>query len=185
LVLWVSFAWGLPADAQPAEGEADVPTGLSGLGLGFGGHFGGHFGGDIRQGRVGGQFDFALPPYFSLGPEIMLGFGGNITLVAVGAETRIYFFSNYDFGIQPYALAGVGYSRTFEDYRLASHGDNYVYIHFGGGMDFEMPRAQMAPYFGIGGLNMNRVEWKSFLEPGIRNSELLFSIEGGVRFDLW
>lgn len=142
-----------------------LPSGLSGITVGFGGHFG-----DVDQGRVGGGFDFALPPYVSLGPEIMLGFGDDVTLLLVGAETRIYFIPNYNFIIQPHAFAGGGYLHGFVD----NGDDNGGYVHFGGGMDFEIPRAPMAPYFDLGGL---------ILIAGDTAAE--FSIEGGVRFNVW
>jgi hypothetical protein len=145
---------------------AALPTGLSGLTVGFGGHFG-----DVDQGRIGTGFDFSLPPYVSLGPELMLGFGDNATLLLLGAETRVYFIPNYRYIIQPHMFAGGGYGHAFWE----GDDENGGYLHFGGGMDFEIPAAPMAPYFDMGGLIL------------IGGDDTLgeFSIEGGLRFNLW
>jgi hypothetical protein len=146
-----------------------LPTGLSSLGFGYGRTFTGDIS-QLRQVRLGGQLDFALPPYVSLGPEITFGFGDAVSSLSVGAETRIYFIPKYDLVVQPHALVGGGYGIVF-DFESAYMG----YIHFGGGMDFEIPHALMAPYFDMGGLIWVGPGW----------SENLFSIEGGVRFDVW
>ncbi len=162
------FVIAVAAVALAAAAATALPTGLSSLAVGFGGQ--GHAG--VSQGRVGGQFDFALPPYVSLGPEIMFGFGNGFMSLAVGAETRVYFAANYDLVVQPQVSFGGGYGGLFDADDYFSIG----YIHFGGGMDFEIPQAPMAPYFDMGGLI-----W--FDEGG--SPWTFFSIEGGVRFDLW
>jgi hypothetical protein len=158
-----------------------LPTGLSSLGFGYGRAYAGDIS-QLRQVRLGGQLDFALPPYVSLGPKITFGFGDPFSSLTVGAETRIYFIPKYDLVVQPHALVGGGYGIVFdlEVQPHASVGGGYEsafkgYIHFGGGMDFEIPQALMAPYFDMGGL--------IWIGPGW--SETLFSIEGGVRFDVW
>lgn len=161
MVLIIVVAATLAASAATAE-----PTGLSGLGLGMGGQFTG----GVSQGRLGGQFDFELSPYVSLGPEIMFSYGDGFPSMTVGAETRIYFIPKYDLNIQPHALAGGGYGGLFANGGHISFG----YIHAGGGMDFDVPETPMAPYFDAGGLfwiGAGAAAW--------------FSVEGGIRLDVW
>ena len=141
-----------------------LPSGLSGLGFGGGGIFG-----NGSAGFIQGEFDFALPPYLSLGPEVGAAFGGG-TALFVGAEGRVYFIPNYNFIIQPHALFGGGYSRTF-----GAAGFNAGYIRFGGGMDFEIPRAPIAPYFDMGAL----------IGIGGDGTAGAFQLEGGLRFNIW
>jgi hypothetical protein len=142
-----------------------LPHGLSGLTVGFGGHFG-----DYDQGRIGAGFDFGLPPYVSLGPEFMLGFGSDVTLILAGAECRIYFIPNYNIIIQPHAFVGGGYGHAFADPEDEDGG----YVHFGGGMDFDVPKGPITPYFDMGALI-------AIGEETLVN----FSIEGGIRFNVW
>ena len=142
-----------------------LPTGLSGLGVGAGGLFG-----DGSAGFVQAEFDFAVPPYVSLGPEIGAAFGGGATVLMLGMEGRVYFIPNYNIIIQPHAVFGGGVGIDFE-------GDTDVggYLQFGGGMDFDIPNAPMAPYFGMGAL----------IGFGGGGLGAAFKLEGGVRFDVW
>ena len=151
-----------------------LPSGLSGLGVGFGGYFG-----DLDQAYIGGEFDFALPPYVCIGPEIMLGFGDDVTTLLLGAETRIYFIPNYNFIIQPHAAFGGGFAHLFigdrwHGWPTTGEDQNGGYIHFGGGMDFEIPRAPVTPYFDMGGLLLIR-----------DNTSGEFDLEGGIRVNVW
>jgi hypothetical protein len=148
-----------------ASVAAALPTGLSGLGVGGGGLFG-----DGSAGFVQAEFDFAIPPYASLGPEVGGLFGGRTTALFLGGEGRVYFIPNYNIIIQPHAVFGGGVAIDFE-------GDTDVagYIQFGGGMDFDVPAAPMAPYFDMGAL----------IGFGGGGSDAAFKLEGGVRFNLW
>ncbi len=140
-----------------------LPTGLSCLGVGGGGLFG-----DGSAGFIQGEFDFAIPPYVSLGPEVGVAFGGG-TVLMMGAEGRVYFIPNYNIVIQPHAFFGGGVGIDFE-----GETDVGGYIQFGGGMDFEIPNNPMAPYFDMGALI-------GFGD----GSDTAFKLEGGIRFDIW
>lgn len=158
LVLWVSFASGLPAEA-PA-------TGSSGLRLGGGGIFGLDSG--RNYGFVQGEYDFTLSPWVSLGPEAGAAFDDHSVAPIVGVEGRVYLIPNYNFIIQPHALFGGGYTRYV--------GDNALYLRFGGGTDFEIP---IRPYFDIG--------VSIYISPtsdGGLGAAAALQLEGGVRFDL-
>ncbi len=144
---------------------AASPTGLSGLGLG-GGIFGVDSGG--IYGFIQGEFDFALSPYVSLGPEAGAAFDDHSVAPIVGVEGRVYFIPNYNFIIQPHALFGGGYTRYV--------GDNALYLRFGGGTDFEIP---IAPYFDIGAL----IYICPTSDGGLGGTAAL-QLEGGLRLDI-
>lgn len=147
-----------------ATASLALPRGLSGLDVGFGGLFGGG-----TQGFVQGEFDFSAPPYMSFGPEVFFIFGG-AEAVAFGGEGRVYFIPTYNFIAQPFASFGGGVGIDFE-------GDTDVggFLHFGGGMDIDVPNAPFAPYFDMGAA-------VSFTGDG---SATAFKLEGGLRFDIW
>jgi len=148
-----------------ATAALGLPKGLSGLGVNFGGMFG-----DVDDGIVGCEFDFGLPPYVAIGPEFNLGFG-DATVILAGAETRIYFMPQYKFIIQPNALIGGGFGHAIiEDAEDSSGG----YIHFGGGMDFDLPQGPITPFFDVGGII------------AIGSDTLaMFALEGGIRVAVW
>jgi hypothetical protein len=138
-----------------------LPTGLSCLGVGAGALFS-----DDSVGFVQGEFDFAIPPYVSLGPEVGVAFGLG-TMLIVGVEGRIYFIPNYNILIQPHAVFGGGVWVDFDN-------DVGGYTQFGGGMDFDIPNNPMAPYFDMGALIVFADGYDAALK-----------LEGGIRFDLW
>jgi hypothetical protein len=150
-----------------AAAAATAGPHLSGLGVGFGGHIG-----DVDQGRIGVQYDFALPPYVSLGPELMLGFGDSATTILLGGESRIYLIPRGNYPVQPHALVGAGFGHISIDTRYYDASDSGLYLHFGGGTDFDL-KSPITPYFNMGGLVL------------IADDSLgMFSIEGGLRIYL-
>jgi hypothetical protein len=118
---------------------------------------------------LGAEYDVAVPSYLAVGPEFTAGFGGG-TVVALGAGSRVYFIPNYSYVLQPYFTAGGGYGHVFvedEDW-------NGGYVRFGGGTDFDIPNAPVAPFFDMG----------AFMLIAGDGTGTAFLIEGGVRFDL-
>ena len=156
IITTASAAWGLP-------------HGIAGPAVGFGGLLG-------DMGFIGGELNFAQPPYISWGPEAMLAFGGGVAVFG-GAEGRVYIIPNYNYLAQPYFAFGGGFGAKFDDdggrNEEEADGDTHIggYIHFGVGNDFDIPDTPIVPYIDLGGL--------VFISD---DTDALFKIEIGVRF---
>jgi len=144
---------------------------MAGPSVGFGGLLG-------NQAFVGGEIDFASPPYISWGPEAMLAFGGGVGIFG-GVAGRVYIIPNYNYLVQPYFVFGGGLAVGFDDGDEPEpdpgEEDTDVhpggYIHFGAGTDFDIPKTAIAPYIDLGGL--------VFISD---YTDADFKIEIGVRF---
>jgi hypothetical protein len=161
LVTTAAAAWG-------------IPHGIAGPAVGFGGLLG-------DMGFIGGELNFARPPYISWGPEAMLAFGGGVAVFG-GAEGRVYIIPNYNYLAQPYFAFGGGFGAKFDDDggdpkkpEQADDNDTHIggYIHFGVGNDFDIPNTPIVPYIDLGGL--------VFISD---KTDALFKIEIGVRFGM-
>jgi len=136
------------------------PHGIAGPSVGFGGILG-------DQGFVGGEYDFAAPPYFSWGPEAMVVFGGGVSVLG-GVAARFYIVPDHDYLVQPYLPFGGGGFVGFPSGDGDTSGGGY--LHFGGGIDFDI-EAPVVPYVDMGGI--------VFFSDGTGAD---FKIELGVRF---
>jgi hypothetical protein len=160
LALAASAAWG-------------IPNGISGPAVGFGGVLG-------DMAFVGGEYDFAYPPYITWGPEAMLAFGGGVGIMG-GVAGRVYIIPNYNYLAQPYFAGGAGFGVLFDDDGEAQpppgeeDKDTHPggYIHFGAGNDFDIPNTAIVPYIDLGGL--------VFISD---NTDAYFKIEIGIRFGM-
>lgn len=143
------------------------PRGISGPAVGFGGMLG-------DAGFLGAELDYALPPYFTWGPEVMIAFGGGVGLFG-GAASRVYIIPNYNYLAQPYFAFGGGLAGLFGDDggRAGEEDDNHIggYLHFGAGNDFDIPNTKIVPYIDLGGL--------VFIGD---YTDTVFKLEIGVRF---
>jgi hypothetical protein len=166
----------IAATLAAAAGASAVPHGLAGPSVGFGGLLG-------DMGFVGGEYDYAKPPYFGYGPEAMLAFGGGGVGILAGGEARIYIIPNYNYLAQPYFQFGGGFGAIFtgdgdgglgQPQPADGGGDTHVggYIHFGVGNDFDIPDTIMVPYIDLGGL--------VFISD---KTDAVFKIEIGMRFN--
>jgi hypothetical protein len=144
---------------------------MAGPSVGFGGLLG-------DQAFVGGEIDFASPPYISWGPEAMLAFGGGVGIFG-GVAGRVYIIPNYNYLAQPYFVFGGGLAVGFDDGDEPApppgEEDTDVhpggYVHFGAGTDFDIPKTAIVPYIDLGGLVFISSE-----------TDADFKIEIGVRF---
>jgi len=149
-----------------------LPRGLSGATVGFGGLLG-------DMGFVGGELDYAKPPYIGWGPEVMLAFGGGVAVFA-GAEGRVYIIPNYNYLAQPYFEFGGGFAAAFASgdggQGKATGNDTHIggYLHFGAGNDFDIPDTKIVPFIDLGGQVMISDV-----------TSTVFKLEVGVRFDTW
>lgn len=155
------------AVAVAASVVTALPRGLSNVGVGFGGLFG-----DGSAGFIQAEYDFALPPYVSLGPELGLLFGDG-TALNMGAEARVYFIPHYNIMPQPYAVFGGGLLIAF-DRGPNDDTDVLGYLQFGAGLDLDLAEGPIVPYFSMGGL-------VAFGD----DSDAAFKLEGGLRFDIF
>lgn len=151
-----------------------VPHGIAGPSVGFGGLLG-------DMGFIGGELNFASPPYISWGPEAMLAFGGGVAVFG-GVEGRVYIIPNYNYLAQPYFAFGGGFGAKFDDDggdqnqpEPADDNDTHIggYIHFGVGNDFDIPNTPIVPFIDLGGF--------VFISD---KTDALFKIEIGVRFGM-
>jgi len=150
-----------------------LPSGQSGLNFGGGAIVGGD-----TYGFIQGEFDFGLPPYVTLGPEIGVGFGDG-TLLTPGLECRIYLIPTREIIPQPY----IAFSGGFAAFWFESHfwgfpiSDFFYggYMNFDGGLDVDVPKTLISPYVEAGGM--------VFIAGG--GADGAFRIEGGLRFDVW
>jgi len=148
-----------------------LPRGLAGPSVGFGGILG-------DQGFVGGELDFAAPPYVSWGPEAMVAFGGGVGILG-GVAGRFYLIPNYNYLVQPYLPFGGGgfvyFTSDGDDTPHDPGGGTETtgggYLHFGGGTDFDIPETPIVPYADLGAI--------VFIGSG---TGAAFKIEVGVRF---
>ncbi len=150
-----------------------IPHGIAGPSVGFGGLLG-------DMGFIGGELNFARPPYVSWGPEAMLAFGGGVAVFG-GVEGRVYVIPNYNYLAQPYFAFGGGFGAKFDDDgddqqpEPAEDDDTHIggYIHFGVGNDFDIPNTPIVPFIDLGGF--------VFISD---KTDALFKIEIGVRFGM-
>jgi hypothetical protein len=143
------------------------PRGISGPAVGFGGMLG-------DAGFLGAELDYAVSPYFTWGPEVMIAFGGGVGVFG-GAASRVYVIPNYNYLAQPYFAFGGGLAGLFgdDDRQGRDEDDNHVggYLHFGAGNDFDIPETKIVPYVDLGAL--------VFISD---YTDTVFKIEIGVRF---
>jgi len=149
-----------------ATAAGALPNGLSGLTFGIGA-------GGLTDGFIQGEYDFAMSKFVCLGPELGFCFGDGGGFFA-GAAGRLYFIPDENTLAQPHAVFGAGIGRRDDkDNTDRDEDETGVYMRFGGGCDFDIPRSPVSPYAGLQGL---------FLISD--DSDADFELEIGIRVSL-